>query len=143
MEETFKAQLRKKVLDLKIETQGFYTELYNLVAVMIRLNPDAFNKGTADLLDRKMHQIYHAPSSKYLIGLPQFEQLLFTHKDDPNVKIRSKIKIDMSDVKTILDKVRRDLLFYLALVEDRPKDYNIVLEKAAKETNHDPYHEKQ
>lgn len=132
MEETLKQQLRKKILDLKADSGGFYTELYNLVAVMIKLNPDAFNAEISALLEKKLLQLYNCPSSMHRMALPQLEQLYFVYKNDPNVRIRARAKIDLCDVKKILDKVRRDLLFYLALVEDRPKDYDIVLSTSVK-----------
>ena len=130
--ETFKEQLRKKVLDLKPEAVGFYSELFNLVAVMIKLNPDAFTDTTASLLSRKMRQIYQTPMREMPVILPELEKLYFSYNSDPHVRIRSKLKISMADVKIALDRVRQDLLFFLALVEDRPKDYDIVLEKAAR-----------
>lgn len=129
--ETFKSQLRKKILDLKSDSAGFYTELYNLVEVMVRLNPDAFEKPIVEKLERKMLSIYAKPDSRYPIGLAQLEKMYFTYKDDPNLRIRSKTKVDMNDIKRVLDTVRRDLLFYLALVEDRPKNYDIVIEQSA------------
>lgn len=126
-EESFKQQLRKKVLELKPEVKGFYSELYNLVEVMIRLNPDAFNEKTTDLLNNKMRELYFNPTKKLHMTLPALERLYYNFDDAPLVRIRSKARLSMSEVKPFLDKVRRDLLFYLALVEDRPKDYGIVL----------------
>lgn len=129
MEESLKAQLRKKILDLKPDYTGFYTELYNLVSVMIKLNPDAFADDTTKLLAQKMKDLYKNPNKQLGLSLPQLERLYFTMKDDPHVKLKSRKRVDMDDVKEALDKARRDLLFYLALVEDRPKDYDIVLLK--------------
>ncbi len=124
MEESFRKQMRKKVLDIKTDFAGFYTETYNLVSVLLRLNPDDKLEPVRD----KMMMLYRQPSSKHKLNLPQLELLFFKFKDESNVKIRGAY-ITINDVKTILDKVRRDLLFYLALIEDRPKDYGIILEK--------------
>lgn len=124
MEESFRKQMRKKVLDIKTDFSGFYTETYNLVSVLLRLNPDDKLEPVRD----KMIMLYRQPSSRHKLNLPQLELLFFKFKDESNVKIRGAY-ITINDVKTILDKVRRDLLFYLALIEDRPKDYGIILEK--------------
>lgn len=127
MEESFKRQMRKKVLDLKTDFTGFYTETYNLVAVLLKLNPD----DKLEPVRNKMLMLYRKPSSVHKLSLPQLELLWFKFKDESNVNIRGAY-LDLNEVKTILDKVRRDLLFYLALIEDRPKDYGIVLEKESK-----------
>lgn len=124
MEESFKKLVRKKILDLKSDFSGFYTETYNLVAVMLKLNPD----DKLEPVRNKMLVMYKKPSHDFKLTLPQLETIYFRHKENPNLRIRG-VNIDLMDVKTILDKARRDLLFYLALIEDRPKDYGIVLEK--------------
>lgn len=134
-DDTFRQQLRKKILDLKTDAQDCYTETYNLVQVMIRLNPNAFTTETAKLLDDKLIKIYTKPSPKYNLSLSQLEQSYFRHRTDPSVRFRSKIRIDITDMKQILDKVRRDLLFYLALVEDRPSNFDIVLKNAVSKSN--------
>lgn len=129
-DETFRQQLRKKIIDLKPEIEGFYTESYNLVEVMLRLNPGALDEQTMQKLGLKMDKLYNMPGERHKVNLAQLERLYFRFKEDPNVKLKSREKMDMTDVKTILDKVRRDLLFYLALVEDRPSNYDIVLRKS-------------
>jgi len=127
MEESFRNSMRKKVLDLKADKAGFYTETYNLVAVLLKLNPDQ----KLEPVRNKMLMLYRKPNLKYKFTLPHLERLFYRFNDDPNVLIRGAY-IDMNDIKMILDKVRRDLLFYLALIEDRPKDYGIVLENNSK-----------
>jgi len=124
MEESFKKLMRKKVLDLKTDFPGFYTETYNLVAVLLKLNPD----DKLEPVRNKMLMLYRKPSSVHKLSLPQLELLFYRFREEPNVNIRGTY-LDLNEVKTILDRVRRDLLFYLALIEDRPKDYGIVLEK--------------
>ena len=124
MDESFKQQLRKKIIELKADSFGFYTETFNLVSVMIRLSTD-----TPAIVSEKMSLLYRQPSPKFRLNLPQLEELHAKFKLDSSLRTRGKIRIDSNDVKRILDKVRRDILFYLAVVEDRPKDYNIVLEK--------------
>lgn len=136
-EETFRQQLRKKILDMKTDAPDFYTETFNLVDVMIKLNPDAFKAETTELLNKKLAKIYSQPSPNYQLTLSQFEQNYFRHKNDPNLRFRSKNKIDLTDIKHILDKVRRDLLFYLALVEDRPSNFDIVLKEAVEKNGDD------
>jgi len=136
-DDTFRQQMRKKVLEMKSDAQDFYTETYNLVEVMIRLNPDAFKPDTRLLLSNKLNTIYAKPSPKYAMSLSQLEQSYFRHRSDPNVRFRSKTRIDITDMKQILDKVRRDLLFYLALVEDRPSNFDIVLKDAVKNNGGD------
>ena len=131
-DDTFRQQIRKKILDMKSDAQDFYTETYNMVQVLIRLNPDAFKPETLTLLNEKLEIVYTKPSPKYTMSLSQLEQSYFRHRADPNVRFRSKIRIDITDMKQILDKVRRDLLFYLALVEDRPSNFDIVFKDAIK-----------
>lgn len=129
-DDTFRQQIRKKVLDMKSDQQDFYTETYNLVHTLIRLNPDAFSDETNTLLKKKLFEIYNKPSSKHRLTLTQFEKNYFVHRADPNVRFRSRERIDLTDMKRVLDKVRQDLLFYLALVEDRPNNFDIVLKNA-------------
>jgi len=132
-DDSFRQQIRKKVLDMKSDQQDFYTETYNLVHTLIRLNPDAFEKETIELLNKKLSQIYNNPGKKHTLSLSQLEKNYFIHRADPNVRFRSKERIDLIDMKQILDKVRQDLLFYLALVEDRPNNFDIVLKNAVTE----------
>ena len=132
-DETFRQQIRKKVLDMKSDQQDFYTETYNLVHTLIRLNPDAFSDETNELLKQKLASIYAKPAAKHKLSLSQLEKSYFTHRADPNVRFRSRERIDLIDMKQALDKVRQDLLFYLALVEDRPNNFDIVLKNAVKE----------
>lgn len=129
-EETFRSQIRKKVLDMKSDQQDFYTETYNLVHTLIRLNPDAFTEETNALLQQKLTEIYSKPNSRHRLTLSQLEKNYFTHRADPNVRFKCKERIDITDMKQTLDKVRQDMLFYLALVEDRPSNFDIALKKA-------------
>jgi hypothetical protein len=123
-DETFKEVLRKKVMDLKADSKGFYSETYNIVSVLSSLNPD-----TPEIIRERLYSLYKQPSEKYGFNLPQAERLYYSYQDDPNFKARGKVVFDMDDLKVVLDRVRRDLLFYLALIEDKPKNYNIMLEK--------------
>lgn len=132
-EETFRQLLRKKIVDMKPGEQDFYTETYNLVSTLIKLNPDAFEKETARLLDNKLETMYTKPGVNSGLTLSQMEKLYQDHKLDPSFRFRRKSDLDLTDIKTILDKVRRDLLFFLALVEDRPNNYGIVLKEAVSE----------
>ncbi len=136
-DETFRQQIRKKVLDMKSDQQDFYTETYNLVHTLIRLNPDAFKTDTLKLLNQKLKQIYNNPGKKHKLSLSQLEKNYFIHRADPNIRFRSRERIDLIDIKHVLDKVRRDLLFYLALVEDRPNNFDIVLKNAVEENGSD------
>ncbi len=136
-DETFRQQIRKKVLDMKSDQQDFYTETYNLVHTLIRLNPDAFTDETNALLKKKLVEIYKQPARKHKLTLSQLEKAYFTHKTDPNIRFRSRERIDLIDMKQALDKVRQDLLFYLALVEDRPNNFDIVLKNAVKNNGGD------
>jgi len=120
-EQLFKEMLRKKVLELKITEPGFYSETYNLVCVLTQLSPDA-----PELIHRKIETLASKPSSKHKISLWQMERLYFKYKDDPNLRIRSKIKMNIDDLKESLDRVRRELLFFLAFLEEGKKDYNIL-----------------
>ncbi|HUV71411.1 MAG TPA: hypothetical protein VMW25_00235 [Clostridia bacterium] len=129
MDETFRGQLRKKVLDLKPEIEGSYTELYNLVSVLMKLNPEVLPLETDRILQKRMELIYSFPDRKRRMSLPQLEQLFFRYKNDPNLRIRSRTKTDLNDVKKSLDKTRQDLLFFLGIIEDRPKDYSIISRK--------------
>lgn len=122
---------------MKSDQQDFYTETYNLVYTLIRLNPDAFTDETNKLLSMKLSQIYSKPSKKHRLTLSQIEKNFFDYRADLNVRFRSREKIDITDMKHILDRVRQDLLFYLALVEDRPNNFDIVLKKSVKENGDD------
>lgn len=133
VEETFRQMLRKKIVDMKPGEQDFYTETYNLVSTLIKLNPDAFEKEIAQLLDNKLETMYTKPGPNSGLTLSQMEKLYQDHKLDPSFRFRRKSDLDLTDIKTILDKVRRDLLFFLALVEDRPNNYGIVLKEAVSE----------
>jgi len=124
MVESFKDLMRKKILDLKTDNKSFYTETFNLVTVILRLNTDE----KLEPVRRKMIMIYRKPSEDYGFSLPHLEKLYFKFLADPNMKTKG-VVITEQDIKKILDKARRDLLFYLALIEDRPKDYGIVLEQ--------------
>ena len=132
-DDTFRQQIRKKVLDMKSDQLDFYTETYNLVHTLIRLNPDAFTEDTNKLLQIKLSTIYNKPSKKHKLSLSQVEKSYYAHKADPNIRFRSRERIDLIDMKHVLDKVRQDLLFYLALVEDRPNNFDIVLKNAVAE----------
>jgi len=129
-DDTFRQQIRKKVLDMKSDQSDFYTETYNLVHTLIRLNPDAFTPETNKLLQDKLSEMYSKPNKKHKMTLSQIEKSYFAHKTDPNIRFRSREKIDLIDMKHILDKVRQDMLFYLALVEDRPNNFDIVFKKS-------------
>lgn len=129
-EETFRQQMRKKIMDMKPIDQDFYTETYNITSTLIKLNPDAFEKETAQLLENKLETIYNKPSPNSGLTLSQLEKLHYNHRADPSFRFRRKSDIDLTDIKTILDKIRRDLLYFLALVEDRPNNYGIVLKEA-------------
>ena len=125
--ESFKEMIRKKILDLKSDVKGFYTETYNLVSVIVSLSLTEASP-ELDLIVDRMRIIYKCPNNKFKLTLPHLESLYFKFQDDPNLKIKG-LRLDIYDIKMILDKARRDMLFYLALVEDRPKNYNIILEK--------------
>lgn len=127
VEETLRQQLRKKVIDMKPEAQGFYTETYNIVSVLVRLTP----KAPAEIHDR-IERIYLHPSPKYQFSLSRLEDIYYKYRGDLALKIRSAPKIDLYDIKEILDKVRRNMLFYLALLDEPTKDYNIILEEMKK-----------
>jgi len=122
---------------MKSDQADFYTETYNLVHTLIRLNPDAFTAETNDLLKKKLVEIYSKPTRKHKMSLSQLEKSYFTHRADPNVRFRSRERIDLIDMKQALDKVRQDLLFYLALVEDRPNNFDIVLKNAVTNNGRD------
>ena len=109
-DETFRQQIRKKVLDMKSDQQDFYTETYNLVHTLIRLNPDAFTENTNNLLKEKLKELYDNPSKKHKLTLSQLEKSYFTHRADPNIRFRSRNRIDLIDIKHVLDKVRQDTL---------------------------------
>ena len=105
-DDSFKQQLRKKVIELKADSAGFYTETYNLVSVMIRLSSDA-----PELVRERMSFLYKQPSRHYKLSLPQLETIYFRYKDELSLKIKGGLNITHNDVKIVLDRVRRDCLF--------------------------------
>ncbi len=117
-------QLRKKIVDIKVNEMGCYTETFNIVSVISKTLADV-----PEIIREKLSSIYKKPSQRYNMTLPQLEQLWFKYKEDPNLNIKSKKKIDIYDVKDILDRTRRDLLFILIMLENPKKDYNIQLEQ--------------
>jgi len=123
IEGEFKQQVRKKVLDMSQDNARFWTETYNLVMVLLRLSPDP----ELDPIRDRMITLYRKPCAEYPLKLSQFEDLYNRHKDDPNLKLRG-VAIDLDDIQAVLDKARQDLLFYLALIEDKPNNYSILLE---------------
>lgn len=125
--ESLREQLRKKIVDMKPDGIGFYTDTYNIVAVLVRLTPDAPEK-----IMEKMRTLYERPSTDYGISLSQLEDLYFKYKGDFNLKIKTKPRLDLHDMKAILDRARRDMLFYLALLEEPKSNYNILLEEVKK-----------
>ena len=112
--------LRQRILEMKSIDQGFYTETYNIVNVLSRLSPDA-----PPQIKKRLAIMYRKPSDDHDMSLAQLEQLYFVYRDDPNLQIKARTKIDQYDIKRVLDKVRRDLLFFLALLEENPKSYDI------------------
>ena len=121
-DDTFKAQVRKKILEMKHDNVRFWTETFNLVTVLLRLNPE----DELDPIRDRMIVLYRQPDKRFPLKLSQLERLYNRYKDDPNLKLRG-ITIDNDDIQSILDKARQDLLFYLALIEDKPRDYGILL----------------
>ena len=121
--QTLKEMLRKKIVEMKQTDTGFYTETYNLVSVLVKLTPNV-----DDLITDKLPELSRNPKGKN-VSLSQLERLYFRFKEDPNLKIRSKIKLDMDDIKDILDYTRRTLLFFLAFVEEERSDYGILREQ--------------
>ena len=119
----FRQQVRHKILEMKHDNLRFWTETYNLVNVLLRLNPDP----ELDPIRDKMIGLYRKPNKKYPLKLSQLEDLYNRHKDDPNLKLRG-VAIDLDDIQDVLDKARQDLLFYLALIEEKPNDYSILLD---------------
>lgn len=122
-EETFRELMRKRVLELKSTDQNFYTETYNIVRVLSRL--DTSDSEISGTIREELALLYRKPSKKYLMSLAKMENLYMKFKDDPNLKIRARKKMDIYDIKDVLDRSRRDLLFFLALLEEAPKDYSI------------------
>lgn len=127
MQESLRDLLRKKVLDMKADTACFYTETYNIVAVLLRLSPEA-----PQIINDRIRVMYDRPSAKYHMPLPQLEDLYAKFKGDFSVKIKTRPEMHFHDVKTVLDRVRRDLLFYLVLLEEPKGNYNIILDKIQK-----------
>lgn len=117
--------MRKRVIELKTDMPGFYTETYNIVSTLVRLTPAADK--TIELIQEKIGWLYKQPSHKHKLTLAQFEDLYWRYKGDPTFKIRGLLKLDIYEIKRVLDKVRRDLLFYLALLEEPTKNYDIVV----------------
>ena len=121
--ETIQAMMRKKVIELKTDMPGFYTETYNLVSTLIRLTPAETE--LIDLVQEKISWLYSKPSYKYKMSLAHFEDLYMRYKGDSTFKVRKNKKLDIYEIKRVLDKVRRDLLFYLAIIESPTKNYDI------------------
>lgn len=120
-ETPFKEMLRKKVMELKMTEAGFYSETYNLVCVLTKLSPDA-----PALIQKRILTLAKMPSKKYNMSLWQMERLYFKYKDDPNLRIRSKTKMNIDDLKESLDGARIELLFFLAFLEQDKKNYKIL-----------------
>lgn len=127
MVETFRQLIRKRILEMKTDAPNFYTETYNLVSVILKLSPDP----DLEMIRDSMIVLYRKPSEETDMSLPQLESLHRRFKDDFNLKIRG-LNFDIYKIKGILDKVRRSLLFYFAIIEDKPKNYDIILEKQTK-----------
>lgn len=128
--------LRKRVVELKTDMMGFYTESYNIVSTLVRLVP-AKDSQAIELVQDRIGLLYSKPSSKYGMTLAQFEDLYWKFKGDSTFKIRGLQDLDIYGIKRVLDKVRRDLLFYLALLDEPVKNYDIVLEKIKKKDKND------
>lgn len=122
--ESIQQMMRKKVLELKTDMPGFYTETYNLVSTLIRLTPA--DSELVELVQEKIGWLYSAPSIKNKMSLAHFEDLYMKYKGDSTFKVR-KSKLDIYEIKRVLDKVRRDLLFYLAVIEAPAKNYDIEI----------------
>ena len=125
-EESFKQQVRKKVLEMKPDAQNFYTETFNLVSVILRLNPEPELEPLRD----RMLMLYRKPNRSYSFTLAQYEALYRKYREEGVLRIRG-VSLDLDDIKETLDRARQDLLFYLALIEDKPKNYGIIIEKQA------------
>jgi hypothetical protein len=119
--------MRKRVIDLKTDMPGFYTETYNLVSTLVRLTPASDE--TIDLIQQKIGWLYRQPAYNHKFTLAHFEDLYWRFKGDPLFKMRGKEQLDIYEIKRVLDKVRRDLLFYLALLDEPIKNYDIITEK--------------
>ena len=126
-DESFKQQVRKKILEMKPDAQNFYTETFNLVAVILKLNPDP----ELEPIRNRMVLLYRKPKENCSLSLSQMESLYRKYREEGALKIRG-MATDFEDIKEALDKGRQDLLFYLALIEDRPRNYNIIIEKQGK-----------
>ena len=120
--EPIQSMMRKKVLELKTDMPGFYTETYNIVSTLIRLIPA--DSELIDLIQEKIGFLYTRPSTKYNMSLAHFEDLYTKYKGDSTFKVK-KSTLDIYEIKRVLDRVRRDLLFYLAVVESPAKSYDI------------------
>ena len=121
--EPLQAMMRKRVIDLKTDMPGFYTETYNIVSTLVRLTPP--DNSLVELVQEKIGWIYSQPSAKHKMSLAHFEDLYWKYKGDPTFKVRHS-KLDIYEIKRVLDKVRRDLLFYLAVIESPEQNYGIV-----------------
>jgi len=133
--ETIQSMMRRKVLELKTDMPGFYTETYNLVSTLIRLTPA--DTELVDLVQEKISWLYSRPSHKHKMSLAHFEDLYMKYKGDTTFKVRKNKKLDIYEIKRVLDKVRRDLLFYLAIVESPTKNYDIQVGKIKKKIDTD------
>lgn len=127
--ETFRELLRKKIVDMKPDSVGFYTETYNIVTVLMRLSLDPPER----VVDR-LRVLYSKPDKAYGLSLAQLEDLYFKFKGDFSLKIKTSPKIGLHEMKAILDRSRRDMLFYLAILESPKSNYNILLEEVRKES---------
>ena len=121
--ETIQSMLRKKVIELKTDMPGFYTETYNIISTLIRLTPA--ESELVNLVQEKISFLYSKPSVKHKMSLAHFEDLYMKYKGDSTFKVRKNKHLDIYEIKRVLDKIRRDLLFYLAIVESPAKNYNI------------------
>lgn len=125
--EPIQLMLRKRVVELKTDMPGFYTESYNIVSTLVRLSP-VKDSQAIEVVQERIGSLYTKPSSKYMLTLAQFEDLYWKYRGDSTFKIKG-VQLDIYGIKRVLDKVRRDLLFYLALLDEPTRNYNIVLGK--------------
>lgn len=119
--------LRKRVIELKTDMPGFYTETFNIVSTLVRLTP-ASESRVIELVQERIGSLYTRPSLRYPMTLSQFEDLYWKYKGDSTFKARGMRNLDIYEIKRVLDKIRRDLLFYLALLDEPVKSYDIMLE---------------
>jgi len=124
--ESIQQLLRKRVIELKTDMPGFYTESYNIVSTLVRLTP-AKESRAIELVQERIGSLYMHPSLRYPMTLSQFEDLYWKFKGDSTFKARGMRNLDIYEIKRALDKIRRDLLFYLALLDEPIRDYDIVL----------------